>query len=257
MNRIGLLSLITLLLAILFGVSLTGCGPKGNGNIVVEKRTLGTFNQIYIEQSGKGSGIQLGDEKASAFHIKLIKDSLAFVTIEYDQNLMHHIKTECVNNRLSISTPKTLYSTRDINVNVHYTVLSQIDINSFAELVFGTPFRGQTLQINLSGASEMEGEVYAETLLMDMSGAAELELKGKVRKLKGDFSGAGDIHCYDLVTDTCLLDISGAADAQLNVQHYLRIDVSGAADVSYKGNPTIDKEVSGAGEIKKADSDNP
>lgn len=255
MRHVSIISLILLFLSLLFGVAFTGCGYNGNGKIKVERRDVGSFKSIVVEQDGSGAGFIFGQNKRSDFHIKLVKDTVEYASIEYDENLMHHIKTESVNERLIIRTRKDLFSHRDIHINVHYVELNHIDAHSFAQIVFSNAYHGERLGIEVSGACDIKGEVFADVVDMDVSGAADINLGGKVRKFKGEFSGAGTYKGFGLITDTCILDISGAADAEVYALGYLKVDASGATDVVYKGNPKVDQDISGAGSVKSAKSD--
>jgi len=253
MKHISILSLLMLLLTLLFGI--TGCrNYKGNGVVAVEKRSVGSFHSVLIEQES-GVGFSFGKMDVSGYRVKLIQDTVESVSIEYDENLMHHIKTESVNGKLIIRAKKHLYSKRDININIYYKELDHVDASSFANIIFATPYQGKNLKVELSGACELEGEVYAERLSMDVAGAADINITGKVRKMKGEFSGAGTLNAFDLQTDTCMLDIAGAADAKISVAQYLKLDVAGAGEVVYKGNPQIDQDIAGAGESKRFQAD--
>lgn len=253
MKHISIISLILLLLSLLFGI--TGCGYRGNGKMKVERREVGPFKSIVVEQDGNGAGFVFGPNQRSDFHIKLVKDTVEYTTIEYDENLMHHIKTESVNDRLIIRTRKDLFSRRDIHINVHYITLDHIDAHSFAEIVFTNPYQGKQLHVDVSGACDLKGEIYTELLHMDVTGAADVNLSGKARKFKGEFSGAGNYKGFGLITDTCILDVTGAADAQVHVLNYLKVDASGATDVEYRGNPKVDQKISGAGDVHASKTD--
>lgn len=255
MRHISILSILMFLLTLLFGISLLGCGYKGNGKVIVERRNVGTFKSVVIEQESQANGLSFGTNKVSGFNIRLIQDSVEYTSIEYDENLMHHIKTQSVNNQLLIQTKKTLYSNRDIYVNVHYKQLEKIDASSFAEIVFATPFHGNKLKINLTGACDIKGEVFVENLDMNITGAADIEIKGSTRKMKGDFSGAGNLDSFGMKTDSCFIDITGAADAKVHALQYLKVDVSGAGEVVYKGSPLVVKNITGAGEVRKSKKD--
>jgi Putative auto-transporter adhesin, head GIN domain len=255
MQHTSIISFLSFLLALLFGLSLSGCGYNGNGIVKVERRELGSFKTLMIEQESNISGFAFGRDKMSRFHIKLVKDTVEFASIEYDENLMHHIKTESVNGKLIIRTKKALFSRRDININVHYKELDHLDASTFAEIIFANPYHGNSLQIDLSGACDLRGDIFADFLDLDVAGAADIDLKGKVRKLKGDFAGASSFNAYDLIADSCFMDIAGAADARVNVSQYLKINIAGAADVIYKGSPLIEQDIAGAGEVSKFEKD--
>ena len=253
MTHTGFISLILFLLSLLFGITFTGCGYGGNGNIQVERREVGSFKTVVIEEGGSGPDFTINGRRLSGFKIKLLKDTVEYVSLEYDENLLHHIKTETVGGRLIIRPKKMLFSRRDINVSVHYVNIERIEASAFADITFGNPYEGKRLQIEMAGACRLKGEVYADVLDMDMAGLAEVDLDGKTRKMKGEFAGSGNYRGFGLITDTCILDISGAADAQTNVLQYLKVDVAGAGNVTYRGNPKVEQEVVGTGEVRRSD----
>lgn len=251
MKQISLISILLFLLSLLFGV---GCGYKGNGNITVENRTVGSFSKIRIEQQSPG-GLVFGEQRLSGFNIKLVQDTLEAVSVEYDDNLIHHVKTEAVNGTLIIKLKRPLYSRRDVNVRVHYRTLSALEGLAFGQVIFANTCSADVLKIDLSGACNMEGPLQVNELMLDVSGASEIRLTGQARKVRADLSGAADYQAFQLQTDTCYLDISGAGDARVFVRSFLQIDASGAADIQYRGNPVLQQDVSGAVDIKPAPAD--
>lgn len=256
MKHISIMSLLMYLLALLFGISCAGCGHTGNGNIKVERRNVGSFHSLVIEQQNGGpSNFVFAEGDGSGFKIKLIKDTVEYTTVEYDENLIHHVKTESVNDRLIIRTRKNLFSKRDIRINVHYINLDNIDASVWADITFATPYHGKKLDINISGAGQVSGEVFADVLEMDLSGGSYLNLGGKSRRVSGNFTGSGNYKGFGLISDTCILDISGAADAQVHVLKYLKVGVSGAGNVEYMGSPKVDRDISGAGSVHQSGVD--
>lgn len=247
MKHTSIISLILLLLSVLFGLS--GCGYNGNGNIQVENREVGSFSKVKISQSSSVSGLTFGEVHMATFSVTFIPDSVEFVSIEFDENLLHHIKTETVNEVLNIRINKALRSRRDVQVHVHYKTLSALDASGASEIVFSPAYHGESLFIDISGASELQGSFFCKRLEAELSGASDLELKGKVQSFRGDFSGASTFNGFELLTDTCMLDLSGASDVEISVSQQLKVDASGASTIYYKGNPSVVSDVSGAAEL--------
>jgi hypothetical protein len=59
-------------------------------------------------------------------------------------------------------------------------------------------------------------------------------------------SGASDFKGFDLETDICNAQASGASDIKITVNKVLSAQASGASDVRYKGDCTI-KEIKSSG----------
>jgi hypothetical protein len=76
---------------------------------------------------------------------------------------------------------------------------------------------------------------------------------GETKDFRVDCSGASKAKCFELLTETTYVDLSGASDAQVFASIKIDAHISGAADLKYKGNATVTQDVSGAGSIKKVD----
>jgi hypothetical protein len=69
--------------------------------------------------------------------------------------------------------------------------------------------------------------------------------------VKVHLSGASDMKAFDLSTEICEVDASGASDVSVTVSKELYVHVSGASDVRYKGKGIVkESRTSGASSIK-------
>jgi len=128
----------------------------------------------------------------------------------------------------------------------------------------------EKLKINLSGASDMKGDIKAGTLLADLSGASsfkgkiqanalsvagsgacDFEASGSGDDLIVDVSGASSVKMYDYFVKGASVDASGASSVKVNVSDILKPHATGASSVDYKGNPTIkEMQSSGASSVR-------
>jgi hypothetical protein len=126
------------------------------------------------------------------------------------------------------------------------------------------------IRINLSGASDLKGDISGGTIIYDISGASDckssvdankivitgagaskIELAGKVDDLSVVISGASDAKLYNLISKGAILKSSGASNIQATVTELLKANSSGASNIDYKGNPSVkESNTSGASSIK-------
>ena len=123
----------------------------------------------------------------------------------------------------------------------------------------------EKLKINLSGASDMRGDIKAGTLLADLSGASSFKgtMQANALSVKGsgacyfeasgsgddlvlDISGASSVKMYDYQVKGASVDASGASSIKLNVSDILKPHATGASSIDYKGTATI-KEMHSSG----------
>jgi hypothetical protein len=104
----------------------------------------------------------------------------------------------------------------------------------------------------MSGASDLKGAFDLKTLDLHLSGASDATITGKVTNLKVDANGASDLKGYDLETENCNAEASGASDIKITVTKELSARASGASGVYFKGSGVIrDIKTSGASNVSK------
>jgi len=219
----------------LMGSCIPGEGVKGDGNVVKEERTVKDFSVLEV---------------SSAFKVFLRQGSSVSLAVEADQNLMAMIKTEVKGNTLRIYTTDNIKSAEELNIYLSFKELEAIDISGAVDLEGEGLMTFGELNLDCSGASELQLSLNAEKIDASISGASHIALSGEVPLTVFDMSGASKINAFDLVVKTCELDVSGAAEARVNASESLKVDVSGAAAVRYKGSPKILSDISGAGSLK-------
>jgi len=124
----------------------------------------------------------------------------------------------------------------------HASGASIIYINGLAE--------SDRFEVELSGASQLTANIWANELYAITSGASVLDLEGNFESVYLESSGASKLISYELFTNYFDANISGAGEAKLTINEELNITASGASIIRYKGNGTIKKaELSGGSEI--------
>ena len=133
--------------------------------------------------------------------------------------------------------------------------------------------KAEKLKINLSGASDLKGEIKAGTLLTDLSGASSIkasiranafsakgsgassfEVTGTGDDLLVDVSGACSVKMYEYFVKGASVEASGASSVKVNVSDMLKVHATGASSIDYKGAASIkDMNSSGASSIKHKD----
>jgi hypothetical protein len=220
----------------LMGSCIEITGIKGDGNVVKEERQVSGFTSLEV---------------SGAFEVYLYQGKSESLTLEADKNLMEIIVTEVKGDKLHIYTRENIKKATELNVYLTFEELEMIDISGAVSIEGEGMLEFDELYLDGSGASEINLEMNVKALHADFSGASEIELSGSAGSASFDFSGASELDAIDFEIKHCELDVSGAAEAKVNVSTNLEVNVSGAASVKYKGNPNISKDVSGAGSIKQ------
>ncbi len=233
----GLAIIMALLLTLQSGCTYAFHGIKGNGNVVKQERQISSFNSLEV---------------GGAFRVFLTQGDKEALTVEADENLMDVIKTTVVGNTLKISTTEDINNPEALNIYLTITDLKEMEISGACKLTCENKLKLNDLDMDCSGASEVELKFAANNLQLDFSGASQVDMFGSANEVSLDLSGASDLDALELEADKYSADISGASHASIFVKSELSVDVSGAASLRYKGEPKLlQTDVSGAATLKK------
>ena len=204
------------LLASCSGIGSIG-GIKSSGNAKTETRKVSGFKEIKV-----GGAVNL--------EITVQKDF--GLTIEADDNLLEHIKTDVSGSILTIETKDNISSKTRSNIKISLPELTGLD---------------------LSGASTADvSAVKTDSLKLDASGASKIKVDGEVKSLGAVASGASGIDAENLKTEKAKAKASGASNVIVSPVDELDADASGASSIIYMVEPkNLKQNASGASTIKR------
>ena len=173
--------------------------------------------------------------------------------IEADRDIFHKLDVEVRDSILYIDSDDRDRNFDDWDVEVYLTVntLNMIDIGGAVKMRTRETLKTRKLELNVSGAADIEISIDTEKFMADFSGAVKAEIEGKARYVVMDMSGASKVDAENLVTEAFYLDFSGFGKADVYAEKVLKVDMSGMGVVRYGGNPTkVEANSSGLGLIK-------
>jgi hypothetical protein len=239
MKNLLLLSLIAI--ACLSSCRFLGKRIHGNGIIKTVEKPISPFTEV--EADG---------------HIKLIvtQGDTKPIKIEGDENILSYIEVIQEGNKVKIQTREgvNLIPSGDLNVYISSPTYKSIEVSGSSDIVGQNKITSsEELNLQASGAGDIQMEVDAPKITSGISGSGSIKLKGQTKDLDIDLSGAGHAYCYELLTENTTVQISGAGSAQVYASVKLKADISGAGNISYKGNASVSQDISGAGSVNKVD----
>lgn len=231
-----------LLSLIAFSLVLASVNAQQINDPNVEVRPLKGFNAIRISNA-IDLFLSQGDEEAVA----VSADKVAW---------REHIKTSVEGGVLIISYQNTgdgfKMGNRKLKAYVSVKNLTKLHASGASDVVIKGKLTGGDLSIEMNGASDFKGSVDLKSLDIKLNGASDANITGRVVNLKIDANGASDLKAYELETDNCTAEASGASDIKVTVNKELSARASGRSGVYYKGSGVIrDVKSSGASSISK------
>lgn len=237
-----ILTKLTLILVLV--ASLSSCAfdtrekLKGNKNIIKELREVTeTFDNLKVAQ-----GINL--------FVRM--DSEATISVEADENVIEHIKTEISDGLLNIYIKGfSIYSSTK-NVYVTLPNLSSIKASSGSSVISENLLMSDDLNITSSSGSEIQLDVDTENIQTTASSGSSINIKGKTIISMVESSSGSSIQVSNLKSKKTTAVASSGSSISLYSTQELIAKASSGSSIHYKGNPEIvNKKTSSGGNVSK------
>ena len=233
--------LVAVLIISLIASGLTiGCGVvlKGSGNIKTEEYSFADFNKIEI---------------SSAFEFEVIQSSVYSINITADDNVIEKVRVTKAGDTLKIYL-ETLPRLGSVTLKavIHMPQLHSLDVSGAAHGIVNDFDSSNDVNIKLSGASKIEGNIIAGEADFNISGASIVRLQGSAKDMVANVSGASHFHLGDFIVNDANVNLSGFSTGTVNVTDHLDANLSGASKLSYVGDPVMGTiNVSGGSSLNK------
>ena len=130
--------------------------------------------------------------------------------------------------------------------------IDRLDVSGACDVFFEEGISSEELNVRLSGASDLKGKIDAKKLDFNISGASDATISGNAAELSVDASGASDFKGFDMTTNYCTAEASGASSVNITVNKELNAKASGASSVRFKGEGLIrDIKTSGSSNVTR------
>jgi len=137
-----------------------------------------------------------------------------------------------------------------VRLNIHTPYMRKMSFAGAAKLKTNNVLSSYKLQIDASGASDLDLNLQVQQLDIKAQGASDIELEGSADNLKLDLAGASKVDAEDFTARVGHVVAVGASKVEINVTDSLAAYPSGASKIIYKGTPIVQSEVRSGGKIK-------
>lgn len=233
---------IAFILSIAFlGATISSCNKiKGSNTITSEVRSVSNFTQLDVQD---------------AFDVDVTYSATQeLVVVEAPENLHEFIVVSVVSGKLKIHFQhnKRISNKEPIKIHITTAELDDFSLSGASNVHLNNALNAPTFNLESSGASNFDGEVYVQNCDIQLSGASNTEIYGTAGTAFVELSGASTIRKYEFEIDTLDIKLSGASNAYLTILNSMSVELSGASTLNYKGEPIITHlNTSGASHINK------
>lgn len=176
------------------------------------------------------------------------------VEVRVDDNLEQYLEVRKRGNILVLGLEDgRSYSNTHLEAEITMPRLQRFELSGACEGDFSGFESNDALEIELSGASRLRGDIVAGDVRISVSGASNLHLTGSGRNgVALNISGASNVNLEEFTLIDVYAQVSGASELVVSATGELNVEASGASDVRYVGDPTMGNiETSGASTIRR------
>jgi hypothetical protein len=213
-------------------------GLIGSGNLETEEYAFTDFTEVEI---------------SSAFEFEIQQSNSYNISVTADDNIMDYVQVSQDGQTLKIGLGTiTWFGPVTLRASVTMPELGGLEISGASRGTVSDFSSTDDLDITVSGASRLSGDITAGDVEFDISGASTIQLEGSANDIDADVSGASSLNLDDFTVNNANVDLSGASSGTIKLNGRLDADISGASRLWYIGEPTMgDINTSGASTISK------
>jgi hypothetical protein len=213
-------------------------GLIGSGNLETEEYAFTNFTEVEI---------------STAFEFEIEQSSSYNISVTADDNVIDYVQVSQVGQTLKIRLGTvTWFGHITLRVSVAMPELSGLTVSGASRGDIYDFSSTEDLDITVSGASRVNGDITAGNVEFDISGASTIQLEGSANDMVASVSGASRLNLGGFTVNNADVGFSGASSGTVNLDGRLDANLSGASRLWYIGEPTMgDINTSGASTISK------
>jgi hypothetical protein len=214
----------------------------GSGNLESQQYDFADFTEVEI---------------GSAFEFEVKQSSSYGINITADDNVMDYVQVmkdgQTLKIRLRTGLGIFLGSvSATLRVSMTMPQLRGLTASGASHGTVSGFNSTEDLDVMVSGASRVTGNITAGNVQFGISGASTIQLEGSADDIDANVSGASHLSLDDFVVDDADVNFSGASSGTVNLNGRLDANLSGASTLWYIGEPTsTDINTSGASTVSK------
>jgi hypothetical protein len=213
-------------------------GLVGSGNLETKQYDFANFTEVEI---------------GSAFEFEIKQSGSYSINVTADDNVMDYVQVSQDGQTLTIRLRRFI-SIGPVTLRASVTMpqLHGLTASGASRGTVSDFSSTEDLDITVSGASRVTGDITAGNVEFGISGASTIQLEGSANDIDAGVSGASHLNLDDFIVNNADINFSGASSGTVNLNGRLDANLSGASRLWYIGEPTsTDINTSGGSTVSK------
>jgi hypothetical protein len=237
-KTIAVTSMAVLLISASLIVGCIGGSITGSGNLTTQ-----TFNYSDFTKVTAHNGFQVELNRSNTFSIE----------VTADDNVNKYIEVIKSGETLEIGLEfGRSYRSVTLIAKIKMPDLYNLDLSGGSQASITGFSSSRDFSAQLSGGSQLSGDITAADASFDLSGGSQIHLTGSADNLDVNSSGGSQLTLESFPVNNADINISGGGRATVNVSGTLNVNLSGGSKVIYIGEPTPgDIDLSGGSSLNR------
>jgi hypothetical protein len=233
----AIVTAVSVISAVLILRGLPG-GLVGSGNLETEEYAFTDFTEVEI---------------GTAFEFEINQSSSYSINITADDNVMDYVQVSQDGQTLKIRLGRVaILGSVTLRASVTMPQLHGLTASGASHGTVSDFSSNEDLDITVSGASRVTGDITAGNVEFGISGASTIQLEGSANDIDANVSGASRFNLDAFTVNNADVNFSGASSGTVNLNGRLDANLSGASTLWYIGEPTsTDINTSGGSTVSK------
>lgn len=192
-------------------------------------------------------------ELGHAFRIEITQGNMFKIEARGALRDINDLELRVVNGRLVGKYEPNLNNRKRTEIMIQMPRLTYLHLSGATDTrLYGFEAENDSLELYVSGASELDALMTWQYVEMNIDGASEVNLDGVSNTIDAQISGASNFFGGNFRVESAHMDISGVSKAKINVLKELTGKVTGNSELSYIGNPpTLEVDVKDNSKLRK------
>ncbi|HEY71581.1 MAG TPA: DUF2807 domain-containing protein [Anaerolineae bacterium] len=216
------------LIGLMTGCSISsGLSLRGSGDVITLEYDFTDFDRVAA---------------GFAFNVDIRQGESFSVVVRVDDNLEQYLEVVQEDDILRIGLELDQnYNFRRVTLEAVVTMpsLSGVSISGTSSGTITGFSSTHALDVNVSGASSLSGDIEAGDASIEVSGSSRLTLTGSAEDVIIHASGSSVVDLENFPVTNANIDLSGASQTTVLTHGRLDVEASGGSTVYYLGDPTL------------------
>ncbi len=178
-----------------------------------------------------------GVSASSVFEVSITQSDDFSVMLNVPEEHLENIEVKVINDVLYLEFKGRDRRVRGLNVHISAPAYKFLQASGASTIKSRNTITAETLEVIVSGASNMELTVDVESLTSSISGASGITLTGDAATHVLVASGVSSVRAYGLETHTTNAKSSGTSSVRITVTDTITAEASGTSSIRVRGNP--------------------